>query len=207
MVMGDPLAVMSELESALGPAPTPRTFDIMRKITDLFVEGAEIFSVNQIEVFDDIICRLVDHNGPKGAMEVSAKLAPIERAPAKLVRKLSSDNNLAISGPFLRGRSALTEADLVGYVRNKRKEYLALIASRPELTEKVTDILIERGDVDIFRILLGNKGAKLSDNGYAKLISEGRNNKELTKLLSERTDIPAELKPFIEMNLKKFDKR
>jgi uncharacterized protein (DUF2336 family) len=121
-------AVLAELESALGPAPTARSFDIMRKITDLFVEGADLFSVNQIEVFDDIICRLVDHNGPKGAAEVSAKLAPCERAPAKVVRKLSSDNNIAVSGPFLKGKFSLPEADLVGYVKTKRKEYLALIA-------------------------------------------------------------------------------
>ena len=206
--MPDPATnVMAELESALGPGPTTRTFDIMRKITDLFVEGADIFSVNQIEVFDDIICRLVDHNGPKGAIEVSAKLAPCENAPAKVVRKLSNDNNLAVSGPFLRGKFKLSEADLCGYVRTKRKEYLALIASRPELSAAVTDVLFERGDVDIMRIVLTNKGAKISDNGFAKAISEGRTSKDLTTLIGQRADLPAELKPFVEMNLRKFEKK
>jgi uncharacterized protein (DUF2336 family) len=179
----------------------------MRRITDLFVEGADLFSVNQIEVFDELICRLVDHNGPKGAAEVSAKLAPCERAPAKVVRKLSSDSNLAVSGPFLKGKFKLPEADLIGYVTTKRKEYLILIASRPELPEKVTDILFERGDIDVFRIVLGNKGAKISDNGFAKMISEGRTSKELTTLINKREDLPAELKPFVEMNLKKFEKK
>jgi uncharacterized protein (DUF2336 family) len=199
--------VMAELESALGPAPTARTFDIMRKITDLFVEGADIFSVNQIEVFDDMICRLVDHNGPKGAVEVSAKLAPCERAPSKVVRKLSSDNNLAVSGPFLRGKFALPDSDLVSHVRTKRKEYLALIAGRPELSQAVTDVLFERGDIDIMRIVLCNKGAKISDGGFAKAISEGRTNKDLLVLIGKRADLPDELKPFVEMNLKKFDKK
>jgi uncharacterized protein (DUF2336 family) len=205
--MSESRTVLAELESALGPGPSPRSFDIMRKITDLFVEGSDIFSVNQIEVFDDIILRLVEHNGPKGAIEVSAKLAPCAKAPAKVVRKLSSDNNLAVAGPFLQGKFNLPEADLVGYVRTKRKEYLALIASRPELTEAVTDVLFERGDIDIFRIVLCNRGAKISDGGFAKLISEGRSNKELTTLIGQRTDLPAELRPFVEMNLKKFEKK
>jgi uncharacterized protein (DUF2336 family) len=202
--MANPTGVMNELEAALGTGATPRTFDIMRKITDMFVDGANSFSVNQVEVFDGILCRLIEHNGPQGAVEVSAKLAPCENAPTNVVRKLSSDNNLAVSGPFLRGRFALPDADLVGFVRTKRKEYLALIASRPQLSEAVTDVLIERGDIDIMRIVLANKGAKISEGGFAKLISEGRNSKEFTQLVGSRPDMPEELKPFVEMNLKKF---
>ncbi len=205
--MPDSGTVMHELEAALGSTATPRTFDIMRKITDLFVEGADLFSVNQVEVFDNMLCKLIEHNGPQGAVEVSARLAPCEKAPANVVRKLSSDNNLAVSGPFLRGKFSLPDADLVGYVRTKRKEYLALIASRPELSTAVTDVLIERGDIDVMRIVIANKGAKISDGGFAKLISEGRNSKEFTQLVGSRPDMPDELKPFVEMNLKKFAKR
>ncbi|HWM47057.1 MAG TPA: DUF2336 domain-containing protein [Xanthobacteraceae bacterium] len=204
---GQSNAVMAELEAALGPSASPRTFEIMRKITDLFVEGVESYTVNQIDFFDDVICRLIEHNGPQGAVEVSAKLAPCEKAPAKVVRKLSSDNNLAVSGPFLRGRFTLPDSDLVQFVRTKRKEYLALVASRPELSAAVTDVLIERGDRDIMRILLTNPGAKISDGGFAKLISEGRTSKEFTQLIEQRKDLPDELKPFVEMNLRKFEKK
>lgn len=207
MAMATASAVMEELEAALGTAATPRTFEIMRKITDLFVAGADSYSHPQVEVFDNILCRLIEHNGPQGAVEVSAKLAPCEKAPTKVVRKLSSDNNLAVSGPFLRGRFRLPDADLVNFVRTKRKEYLALIASRPELSEAVTDVLIERGDIDIMRIVVTNKGARISDGGFAKLISEGRNSKEFTTLVGQRPDLPEELKPFVQMNLKKFEKR
>ncbi len=205
--MSGPQTVMAELEAALGPAATPRSFDIMRKITDLFVDGADFYTVKQIEIFDDILVRLIEHNGPQGAVEVSAKLAPCEKAPTKVVRKLSSDSNLAVSGPFLRGRFTLPDADLVEFVRTKRKEYLALIASRPQLSPAVTDVLIERGDKDIMRIVLTNSGAKISDGGFAKLISEGRSSKEFTQLIAHRPDLPEELKPFVEMNLKKFEKK
>jgi hypothetical protein len=52
--------------------------------------------------------------------------------------------------------------------------------------------------------VLANKGAKISEGGFAKLISEGRNSKEFTQLVGSRPDMPEELKPFVEMNLKKF---
>ena len=126
--------LLTELEAALGPTATPRTFEIMREVTDLFVEGVDNYSVHQFAVFDDVICRLLDHNGPPAVAEVSQKLAPIGKAPTNVVRRLANDNDLAISGPFLKHCESVPELDLVQYVKTKKMEYLTLIASRPNLT-------------------------------------------------------------------------
>src|SRR5689334_18808703 len=95
--------LLAELESTLGPKPTPRTFEIMREVTDLFVEGVDTYSVSQFAVFDDVICRLIDHNGPPAVAEVSQKLAQIGKGPTNVVRRLASDADLSIAGPFLKG--------------------------------------------------------------------------------------------------------
>ena len=202
--MSSPQTVMQELEAQLGGSPTARTFSIMRQITDMFVEGAEVFSVSQIQVFDDLLCRLLEHNGPAAAVEVSTKLAPLPKGPAKVVRRLTGDNDLAVSGPFLRSSCIIPDEDLVQFVKTKRKEYLALLAARPQLSEAVTDVLIDRGDVEVMRILVANRGAKISEGGFARLISEAKQNKEMTGMLLNRPDLPDELKPFAEMNFKKL---
>jgi len=199
-------AVMSELEAALGREPSPRTFSIMRQVTDLFVERAEIYSDDQIDVFDDIICRLIEHNGHQGAVEVSAKLAPCARGPAKVLRRLSSDSDIAVSGPLLRSNPTLSQDDLVELVKTRRREYLVLIAARPDLSEAVTDMLIERGDAEIFGILLANKGARISESGFVQLINDVKGNRELSLAIHQRPDLPEELRPFVEINLTKFEK-
>lgn len=191
---------MAELETALGPKPTPRTFAIMREVTDLFVEGVDTYSVSQFAVFDDIICRLIDHNGPPAVAEVGHKLAPVGKGPVNLVRRLSNQNDLSISGPFLQNCENVPEADLVKYVKTKRKEYLSLIARRPQLTQAVTDVLIERGDEEVRTLVLKNAGAKISDNGFVKLIGESRTNPRLAELVSNRIDLPEELRPFLKAN-------
>jgi uncharacterized protein (DUF2336 family) len=189
--------LLAELETALGPKPTPRSFEIMREVTDLFVEGADNYSVHQFAVFDDIICRLIDHNGPPAVIEVSQKLAPCGKGPVNVVRRLSSESDLAISGPFLKNCENVPEADLIQYVKTKRMEYLTLIATRPNLSSSVTDVLLERGDDEVRKIVLRNFGAKISDNGFVKLISEGRKKPAIAEMVAVREDLPEELRPFL----------
>jgi len=201
--MSNSQELMAELESALGPRPTPRTFEIMREVTDLFVEGVDRYSVSQFALFDDVICRLIDHNGPPAVKEVGEKLAPVGKGPVNVVRRMMSQGDLSIAGPFLQNCENVTEADLVRYVKTKRKEYLTLIAKRPQLTDAVTDVLIERGDEEVRTLLLTNKGAKISDNGFVKLIGESRSNRRLAELVAAREDLPAELRPFLTVNAPK----
>jgi uncharacterized protein (DUF2336 family) len=192
--------LLAELESALGPAPTPRTFAIMREVTDLFIEGADAYSVSQFAVFDDIICRLIDHNGPPAVAEVGQKLAPVGKGPTNVVRRLANDNDIAIAGPFLKHCESVPELDLVQYVKTKRMEYLTLIATRPNLTSAITDVLIERGDDDVRKIVLGNAGATISENSFVRLISLARGKPEVGDMLAAREDLPEELRPFLKAN-------
>jgi uncharacterized protein (DUF2336 family) len=192
--------LLAELEAALGPAPTPRTFEIMREVTDLFVEGVDNYSVNQFAVFDDVICRLIDHNGPPAVAEVSQRLAPIGRGPTNVIRRLANDNDISIAGPFLQNCESVPEPDLVQYVKTKRIEYLKLIAARPNLTAAVTDVLIERGDDGVRKSILENTAALISENSFVKLISQARNNPELGDLIAAREDLPEELRPFLKAN-------
>lgn len=201
--MSNSQQLLAELETALGPKPTPRTFEIMREVTDLFVEGVDTYSVSQFAVFDDILCRLIDHNGPPAVVEVSQKLAPVGKGPVNVVRRLSSEADLSISGPFLKNCENVPEADLVQYVKTKRMEYLTLIATRPNLGSPVTDVLIERGDEEVRKIVLRNTSAKISDNGFVKLINESRSKPALAEMVSVRDDLPEELRPFLKINVAK----
>jgi uncharacterized protein (DUF2336 family) len=201
--MSNSRELLAELETALGPKPTPRTFEIMREVTDLFVEGVDTYSVSQFAVFDDILCRLIDHNGPPAVVEVSQKLGPVGKGPVNVVRRLSSEADLSISGPFLKNCENVPEADLVQYVKTKRMEYLTLIATRPNLSAPVTDVLIERGDDEVRKIVLRNISAKISDNGFVKLINESRTKPPLAQMVSARDDLPEELRPFLKINVAK----
>jgi hypothetical protein len=67
------------------------------------------------------------------------------------------------------------------------------------MDEKVTDALINRGDVDAMRKFVANGRARVSHVGFVKLINAAKRDNSLTEIVAGRTDLPDELKPFIAM--------
>jgi hypothetical protein len=65
----------------------------------------------------------------------------------------------------------------------------------------VTDVLVQRGDPAVKSKVAGNEGALFTETGFARLVTEARQDKELAVLVAAREDIPEELKPFLKMAL------
>src|SRR5271156_488595 len=54
------LALIDELEAALASGSIPRRINILSRVADLFINGAELYSEQQVGVFDDVMARLVN---------------------------------------------------------------------------------------------------------------------------------------------------
>jgi uncharacterized protein (DUF2336 family) len=73
------------------------------------------------------------------------------------------------------------------------------IASRPQVSETVTDALVDRGVADVTQKVIANDGAKLSELGFVKVVHEARTDEQLASALAERKDVPPELRPFLKL--------
>lgn len=71
---------------------------------------------------------------------------------------------------------------------------LTKIASRPQLSEGVTNILIKRGRPAIQRKILDNPNARVSEEGFARLVSAVNGDKSFATAVAARQDCPAELR-------------
>jgi len=67
---------------------------------------------------------------------------------------------------------------------------LFAIAQRLELGERVTDVLVERGDRRVLHKVVANRGARFSLAGYGKLTHRARRDRKLTLALGRRRDLP-----------------
>ena len=65
----------------------------------------------------------------------------------------------------------------------------------------MTDVLVNRCTVDTARKVTENKGASLSELGFVKLINRAKTDKALAAAIESRTDLPAELQPFLKLTL------
>jgi uncharacterized protein (DUF2336 family) len=181
--------LVEEFEAALASGSVRRRIDILERITDLFIGGARHYSKDQIDLFDDVMTRLVRTVVAKTRIEMAERLAPIANAPAHLIRVLAFDDDAEVAGPVLSQSARLADRDLLQAARIASQRHLLAIARRASLSEAVTDILIERGDRDVVRSLVRHTGARFSKTGLHRLVDRSRSDEALVTELGSRLDV------------------
>jgi hypothetical protein len=187
------VSIINEVESALHNASDAKRVDVLRRVTDLFVGDAPSITPDQAALFDSIIGQLVRQVESRALTELSGRLAPIANAPLDTVRFLARHDDIEISGPILAGSESLTDDDLIEIANTKSQGHLAKISSRSQLREKVTDVLVDRGDSEVANRLAVNSGARFSQTGMAKLVMRADSDDRLTESIAGRADIPPRL--------------
>jgi len=195
--------LIAELDSALNKATRPKHLAILRCVTELFLDGAESYSDDQVAVFDEVIDRLIEKIEHPVLVELSARLARVANVLAKVAGRLSYDDDIAVSGLFLDKSDTLTDATLVQVAEKKSQKHLSAIAGRAQINEIVTNVLIDRGDSEVVRKVTSNQGAHISEPGFVKLINRANSDKALAAAIANRNDMPAELQPFLRLALPK----
>jgi hypothetical protein len=76
-----PLSLIDELEAAVRDGSADSRVQTLRRITDLFLHDANRFNDEQITVFDDVLCLLVDKLERTALEELGKRLAPVDTAP------------------------------------------------------------------------------------------------------------------------------
>lgn len=186
-------SLITELESALEAGSEQRRVETLRRITDLFVADSMRLNDNQIDLFNDVLQHLVKRIEGKALMELSERLAPINNAPAGVVRRLAGDDNIAIAGPVLTHSSRLSDKDLIEIANNKGQGHLLAISGRPQIHTAVTDVLLRRGDRQVFHRLAENCGAGFSEHGFATLVHHSAGDDHLAEKVGLRRDVPPPL--------------
>ncbi len=187
------LALMSELEDALQSGAPERRVVMLRRITDLFLADANRLNEQQVGVFDEILVHLAHRIEERVLSQISIRFAPVKNAPKNMISLLANDDNIAVAGPVLAQSDRITEKELIEIAKSKSQTHLLAIAIRVQLSEQITDILIQRGDRRVVGKLARNQGARFSPDGYETIVSRAEGDDELSENLGLRIDIPLPL--------------
>lgn len=165
---------------------------MLRRITDLFLGGADQFAPEHVGIFDDVIGFLIAEIETQALAELSRRIAPVPNAPDGVVRKLAINDDIAVAGPVLR-RTPLADADLEQIAETRGQGHLLAISERPGLTEALTNILVRRGDGAVARSVVTNRQARFSPDSFSKLVQRAKLDGVLAERIGSRTDIPPHL--------------
>jgi hypothetical protein len=185
--------LLVEFEATLANGSGSQRFTILRRMTDLFLAGSSSYNDEQVAIFDELIGRLIEKIERQALIELSGRLAPVDRAPVNVIGQLSRDDDIEISGPILEQSPVLTDNDLVEIAKTKGQAHLSAIAGRNRIGEPVTDILIDRGNSEVAQKVTTNAGARFSRLGLSRAVGRAESDEPLALAVANRNDLPPEL--------------
>ena len=196
-------SIADEVEAAIHASSAEKHLDTFRRVTDLFLTSAEGINEEQIELFGDVLERLIktieiralaDVSARIALAEMSSQLASVKQAPRTVIRRLAGHDEISVARPVLTESARLSNEDLVELAQTKGEQHLLAISGRWWLKEVVTDALLARHYPSVSRRLVNNPGARLSADGFAVVLAQAEADPELAVETGVRIDLPRALR-------------
>jgi uncharacterized protein (DUF2336 family) len=182
--------LMDELEETLASGSARERSLMLSRVADLFVHGAGRYNAQQIALFDDVLLRLTAEIEMKARAKLAQRLAYMDNAPPKLIRRFAFDDAIDVARPVLTYSPRLSEADLTENAGCTSQDHLYAIGRRLEVSEAITDVLVTRGNDRVVRALVHNSGAHFSPAGFGELTNRAAGDCVLAFGMVQREDIP-----------------
>jgi uncharacterized protein (DUF2336 family) len=186
-------SLLDELQNTLAHGTVARRVETLRRVTDLFINGAVDYSDEQIGLFDDVFQCLMVHIETSAKALLANRLAVIDTAPPLVIRALAFDDLIEVAAPVLSRSERLDDDALIETARSKSQAHLLAISIRRVLSGAVTDVLVLRGNDEVIQSTVNNPGAEFSERGFTRLINRAEGDDTLATCLGMRPTMPRHL--------------
>jgi uncharacterized protein (DUF2336 family) len=183
-------SLIDELERALSAGNETQRFEMLSRITDLFLADADRLSADQINLFDELLTKFATVIEAKARAKLAGRLSGVSNAPVGVIRTLAFDDDIEVARPVLRDSGRIGDPDLVANANVKSQQHLLAISERKSLSEAVTDVLVTRGDPQVARSVAKNASAQFSFTGFRALVRRAGGDDNLATLVGLRPDLP-----------------
>ena len=143
----------------------------------------------------EILRLLLDKVDVKIRRHIADYLADRPDVPEDLVRFLANDD-ITVAYPMILHSNRLSEPDLLDIAAERTMRHRQAIAIRPNISEQVTDRIVDFNEVEVLTTLLCNETAEISEAAMQKLVERSldiesyreplAHRKEMTRALARR---------------------
>lgn len=154
-------------------------------------EGSQLTDRERGLMFD-ILGHLVHETEMSVRRTVSACLAELPDAPRDLIRLLANDD-IEIAYPILTNSGVLQDDDLIEVIRHRTQEHQLAITIRQNISENVSNALVETGNENVIRSLLKNTDAKISRSTMEYLVEQSKRVDSFQEPILRRRDLDPDL--------------
>ena len=165
---------------------------LVENITDLFLSDDGRLSEHERALMSDILGKLIGQVETDIRKELANSLVSSGVDLPDIAKLLASDD-IEIARPILERSALLKDPDLIEIIRMRTDEHRMAIAMREEVSEPVSNALVEYGGEDVIEALLNNHDTQLSKRAMEYLVSESRRVDRFQEPLLGRSDLPGDL--------------
>jgi uncharacterized protein (DUF2336 family) len=166
--------------------------ELLREITDLFFETSGARNERESQLFDDVLQRVAAEMQEGVLAELAETFAGADDAPLGLMRDLAN-HAFAVAAPVLRQSKALDDKSLLQVVNYQSQDHIKAVAQRSDVSEAISDAIVQYGDDHALDALIRNDGAKLSRPSMEAAVDRARRNEMLHESVVQRHDMPLDL--------------
>jgi len=161
-------------------------------VDSLFDDRGAALSDREKTLMFNIIQQLVHEVEVSVRKKLSEKFAEDTEVPRELIKALASDE-LDVAYPILTKSKVLHDEDLIEIIRLRTEEYHLAITLRDDISETVTDALVETNNVGVITHLLKNENARISKAAMDYLVEQSKRVDTFQEPVLRRTDLPEAL--------------
>jgi uncharacterized protein (DUF2336 family) len=121
---------------------------------------------------------------------LSQSLKEIPDLSSDVARILAEDENDSVALPILEFSKALTEQDLVEIIEVCKPTRHVAVARRENISAKVSDAIVEKGNEDAVVALVSNKSAQIAEKTFNKVVDKFGKNERVQEPLVKREKLP-----------------
>jgi hypothetical protein len=163
-----------------------RTHQLLREIAERLCDPAP--SADRRVFLEQLLDKVLDEAEPVARQEFAKRLAGRADVPPSVAVRLANDL-ITIAAPLLTNSPVLQDDDLAMVAAGKSPDHQLAVAMRTQLSARVTDVLIVRGDALVLDCLAQNLGARFSASGAAALVHKAQSRPPLWRRLVARPEL------------------
>ena len=161
-------------------------------VSDLFFDKGTALTAHERALMTDILKKLIHDVAVPVRQALAERLSRVPSAPHDVVVALANDD-IDVAQPILMRSEALLDVDLIEIIQHRTLQHQLAIAMRRNLSEQVSDALVDTGSSDVIKTLLENPEAAISEATMGYLVEQSRRVDSFQEPLVRRHDLPAAL--------------
>jgi len=161
---------------------------LAKRLSDVICIPSSQLAPQERHMAGDVLVELLRDADIELRESVAKRLVMLNEAPRTILVILAKDD-IRVARHVLEKSKSLTDSDLIQIIKKVSSKHRAMIAQRREVSDAVSDALVQFLEEDVVQVLLKNKGAAFSETALQRILTVSRQHKDYIKLLIKREEL------------------